>query len=96
MSMRPAQAKGPSVTSGGGGGGGSGDVTNGSNVGAGAGLSFKDKLSHILRFRSLLSQGGVGIVTNANDITISSNRNVDGGDAAAIYLTDQDLNGGGA
>lgn len=57
---------------------GAGTITGGSNVGSGAGLSFKDVSGSTMRFRSILAGTGVTVTNNADDITIASS-------AAYIY-----------
>lgn len=48
-----------------------GEANTGANVGAGTGLSFRDKTGVTLNFRSLLAGLNIGITNNANDITIA-------------------------
>lgn len=56
----------------GGGGGGGGEANTGNNVGAGAGLVFRDKLGVTLNFRSILAGLGVSVATIGDTVSISS------------------------
>lgn len=90
--IRPGKAKGPwvgSVT-------GAADVTGAANVGAGTGLSFRDKIAHVLNFRTILAGSGMTVTIIGDTIQLDMNQNIDGGDAAAVYLISQHINSGGA
>lgn len=49
-----------------------GEANTGFNVGAGAGLLFRNKLGVVLNFRSLLAGLGISIATVGDEVTISS------------------------
>jgi photosystem II stability/assembly factor-like uncharacterized protein len=68
MGLRPGQAKGPSLSSGGGGGGGA--ISFGANVGTGTGSSFKNVVTDTMNFRTLLEGAGITITTGTNEVTI--------------------------
>lgn len=51
--------------------GGGGDVIGGSNVGTGAGESFKQKVAGILEFRKIKAGAGINVITSGDDIIIS-------------------------
>lgn len=55
---------------GGGGAGGGGEINTASNLGAGAGV-FAQKVGTDLQFRSVVAGTGIGVVQNANDVTVS-------------------------
>ena len=77
-------------------GSGGGGVTNGANVGAGQGQSFRDKIAGVLNFRTVLAGAGVTVSTVGNVIQIDQNENVDGGAPGNVYTPFQHIDGGGA
>ncbi len=52
--------------------GGGGEANDGANVGAGAGLVYRDKTLTTLNFKSLAQGSGITITNNADDITIAA------------------------
>ncbi len=53
-------------------GSGVGEANDGANVGAGAGLVYRDKTLTTLNFKSLAQGSGITITNNADDITIAA------------------------
>lgn len=51
--------------------GGGGEANVGANVGAGTGLSYRDKTAETLNFRSLIGGADISVTNNADDITIA-------------------------
>lgn len=49
-----------------------GEANTGANVGAGAGLFFRNKLGVVLNFRTLLAGLGISVATVGDEVTISS------------------------
>ena len=71
-----------------------GKIDDGTNVGAGAGLVFKDKSGDNLRFRSVKAGNNIAITNNADDITIDA-VNTDGanvGTGAGFVFKDKSGN----
>jgi hypothetical protein len=64
-------------------GGGGGAVTNGANVGTGAGQVFKNLVATIMNFKTIKAGTNITITNNADDITIDAS----GGGASVISLT---------
>lgn len=67
-------------------------VSTASNVGAGAGLVFKQKTGTDLEFRTLLAGTNITITNNANDITIDSSGGGGGANTALSNLITTSIN----